>query len=333
LGTDAPFNLVKKCSRITKEIGAVEKNGHNTYDKYHYATDGDIFNAVNRATAQYDVFILFEPLTATITMEPYTTASNKASTKYRFDAEMKIMDGDSDMVIASKWPCIAYDMSDKGFGKALTLGLKYALKTTFKIDTGDRSDDPDSQSAADVAPRTDQRPQNGKQHTQLPKDDTPPGMKGRTFNLKPELQSTVLRIYKTADVPLKAPVDRHQALLKRVFEQTGGEGRIPWWWDKFKPETLSGWLDAHEKPKAEHQPAKQADPPDDAGESDADKESAFGRLLKSYGWNGKDRPDDAMMRRGIHAVAAAEGINIEDASMNPRTYSLDAIERAFSGVK
>lgn len=328
------LSLVTKLARISSEMKHVPKNGFNKNGNYPYATDGDVFNAVNKACEQYDVFMSWDNKLDTVQITEFKTSTGTTWMRYRFDATLTFMDGDSDSIIVTNWPCIANDQADKGFGKAQTLGLKYALKTTFRIDTGDR--DPDGEPQPDNAPaqrqgkphNNNQRPHNNQRPAQQQQQQQqrpaaqqnapatpPPDMGGRSIAaLEKPLQKAVMSVYRLLGVEAKtAALGAHLMAITAVCNDIGGRDKAPEWWDGFEVTELEAWI------------GKRTD-----AANRARKEKKIQDILRLTGWSGKEQytPDD--IDRSLIRAAAALQINLEDAPVSWSGYNEAQIDQVLA---
>ena len=140
------MNIYQKLAAITSELQVVAKNlnvetGNNK--SYKAVSERDILDAVKPLEAKYGVYSfpvnreLLEATTYDVETK-YGTKSNffsRIKTTYRF-VNVDKPEEYIDMFTFS----VGFDSQDKGDGKAMTYGDKYALMKAYKISTGE---DPD----------------------------------------------------------------------------------------------------------------------------------------------------------------------------------------------
>lgn len=139
------MNIYEKMSEITAELQTVGKNltvgeGKN---KYKAVSERDILDAVKPIEAKHGVYsypysreVLESNMLETATQYGVkTTFMSRIKTVYRFVNIEK-----PDEFIETTTFAEGIDSQDKGSGKAMTYGDKYALMKAYKISTGD---DPD----------------------------------------------------------------------------------------------------------------------------------------------------------------------------------------------
>ena len=142
------MNIYEKLSAITAELGVVAKNlnvktGASTYKA---VSERDILDAVKPLENKYKVYsfpysretLESEQLETTNSKgEARTTFYTRIQTTYRF-VNIEKPEEYIDTTVFS----VGIDSQDKGDGKAMTYGDKYALMKAYKISTGD---DPDQE--------------------------------------------------------------------------------------------------------------------------------------------------------------------------------------------
>lgn len=141
-------NIFQRMSAITAEMQTVAKNLDVSTGKgkgYKAVSERDIIDAVKPLEAKHGVYsypVMRETVDSQLleTENDYgkkTTFYTRIKTVYRFvniDKPEEFIDIESFSV--------GLDTQDKGDGKAMTYGDKYALMKAYKISTGDDPDDP-----------------------------------------------------------------------------------------------------------------------------------------------------------------------------------------------
>lgn len=121
------FELIPK---IMGEIGAIGKNGTNTYDNYKFRSIDDVYNKVQPVLARNGVF--FKP--TVLESNESTVVSQKGAAQVRIKQKVEYTfyasDGSSFSTIVEGE---AIDRADKATNKAMTAALKYMLIQVFCI--------------------------------------------------------------------------------------------------------------------------------------------------------------------------------------------------------
>ena len=151
------MNIFQRMSAVTAELQTVAKNltvstGRN--NSYKAVSERDIIDAVKPLEVKHGIYsfpydreivdreILESEVVAGDTLLKKTTFFSRIKTVYRF-VNMDDPEDYIDMVTFAE----GIDAQDKGSGKAMTYGDKYALMKAYKISTGD---DPDQNGSVDT---------------------------------------------------------------------------------------------------------------------------------------------------------------------------------------
>lgn len=152
------MNIYEKMAAITSELQTVAKNLTVQTSKtasYKAVSERDILDAVKPLEAKYGVYsypakrevlesnLLESESTYNGQTTKKTTFMTRIETTYRFVNVEK-----PDEYIETVTFAEGIDSQDKGSGKAMTYGDKYALMKAYKISTGD---DPDQEASNDVS--------------------------------------------------------------------------------------------------------------------------------------------------------------------------------------
>jgi len=122
--------LATKLVAAGKNIGHIAKAGTNDFHHYSYVTDADVLDKVRDA--------LYEQGVASVV--------NVARVEHNFDVspffttvqgEVTFIDSESGEELVTGFAGTGTDKGDKGYYKAVTGGVKYALLKTLLIPTGD----------------------------------------------------------------------------------------------------------------------------------------------------------------------------------------------------
>lgn len=151
------MNIYQKLSAITTELGVVAKNLQVQTSKtssYKAVSERDVIDSVKPLETKYGVYsypVSREVLESNL-LESESEYQGRVSKKTTFMTRIKTVyrfvnvDEPTDFIETTVFS-EGIDSQDKGSGKAMTYGDKYALMKAYKISTGD---DPDAQASVDV---------------------------------------------------------------------------------------------------------------------------------------------------------------------------------------
>lgn len=151
-------NIYQRMAAITAELQTVAKNldvQTGGGKSYRAVSERDIIDAVKPLEAKYGVYsypVVRETVAAEI-LETETTYGEKTTKKTTFYTRIKTVyrfvnvDDPRDYIETDVFS-VGLDSQDKGDGKAMTYGDKYALMKAYKISTGD---DPDAEASKDTS--------------------------------------------------------------------------------------------------------------------------------------------------------------------------------------
>lgn len=162
--------LYAKLARVTGKVQRIEKNGHNSFHNYDYATATDIYDGVRAALAEENIAFL-----------PDMVKAEHEGIHTRLEFDMYFCCGDTGAVKVCRWVSEADDKGDKGINKAVTFAVKYFLIATFLIATGDIKDDPDAD-----APAQDKKALPKKQERRVDTREPEPASNGKPPETTPE---------------------------------------------------------------------------------------------------------------------------------------------------
>lgn len=146
------MNIYQRMAKITAELQTVAKN--LTVDTgrgkgYKAVSERDIIDAVKPLEAKHGVYSY--PVSRTTEdsamLESETEYNGKVTKKTTFYSRIKTVyrfvnvEEPGDFIDTEVYS-VGLDTQDKGDGKAMTYGDKYALMKAYKISTGDDPDDP-----------------------------------------------------------------------------------------------------------------------------------------------------------------------------------------------
>lgn len=180
--TETPSSLAAAVCQVMQEVTHVQKTGRNGFHKYTYASDADLLAALQPAMSKAGLCLL--PVLVTPTTVEHAS-DRKGKTQYRTDLvvtyRLQHVSGES---IDLQAPGCGIDGEDKGAYKAMTGALKYVLRHTFLVPTGDdperdqgerRADRESSSQQALRPPQRPQQPQQGQAPAAPPKPPAPTG--------------------------------------------------------------------------------------------------------------------------------------------------------------
>lgn len=151
-------NIYQRMAAITAKLQTVAKNldvQTGGGKSYRAVSERDIIDAVKPLEAEFGVYsypVVRETVAAEI-LETETTNGDKTTKKTTFYTRIKTVyrfvnvDDPRDYIETDVFS-VGLDSQDKGDGKAMTYGDKYALMKAYKISTGD---DPDAEASKDTS--------------------------------------------------------------------------------------------------------------------------------------------------------------------------------------
>ena len=124
---------------VMKEVGYVQKAGHNDFQNYKYATEADAIKAIRPAMLNHGLCMI--PSVESVNQDEW--GNTNVIMLYRiFDEEGNFL---SFRAAGSGNDKNSKGVGDKGIYKALTGASKYALLKTFLMETGDDPEVPNEQ--------------------------------------------------------------------------------------------------------------------------------------------------------------------------------------------
>ena len=147
--TEGPATLGAALLYVYSRIGYVQKSGQvSGFASYSYAGEADFIHAIRPVMIAAGLVLL--PIkTEAVTVEHAPT--RKGGKQFRCDVLVtyRLLHAASGEGIDIQTPGCGLDSGDKASNKAMTGALKYALRQTFLIETGD---DPDQTASEPNAP-------------------------------------------------------------------------------------------------------------------------------------------------------------------------------------
>ena len=132
-------NISRKIIAVMRDVGYVQKAGHNDFQNYKYATEADAIAALRPAMIKHGLCMI--PSVESVEQDEW--GNTNVLMHYR------ILDEDGNFLsfraAGSGNDKNSKGVGDKGIYKALTGASKYALLKTFMMETGDDPEVPSQQ--------------------------------------------------------------------------------------------------------------------------------------------------------------------------------------------
>ena len=132
------LNVFKRVQNVMAEIGTVEKNGTNSFQRYDYATEADFIRAVQPLLVKHGLAMVLveQQILGVIAQEDANGKTGKFLTTLTSTYRIVNVDNPEDYLTV-KAGGQGIDNGDKGVYKAITGAKKYAIANAFLIVTGD----------------------------------------------------------------------------------------------------------------------------------------------------------------------------------------------------
>lgn len=134
-----PTNLAEAVCAVMADVANVDKSGKNAFHGYEYASEADLLRALRPAMTKHGL-ALIPVATKMERIAGPPTGKGKEQWITSVAVTYRLMHGPSKESCDVQVPGCGIDGEDKGAYKAMTGALKYALRQTFLVPTGD---DPD----------------------------------------------------------------------------------------------------------------------------------------------------------------------------------------------
>lgn len=126
--------LATKLVKILESLGAVEKKGYNSHQKYHYMREVDVMEALKSELVKNKVILL----TSSKFVEMRSKAKENANGKSEdfittVETQHTFIDAESGEQLTVNSVGSGHDPTDKGAAKAITSACKYMILKTFMI--------------------------------------------------------------------------------------------------------------------------------------------------------------------------------------------------------
>lgn len=136
--------LFSKILNVVSKVEKIEKSGHNAHQKYDYATEEDLINAIRQLLLDNKLLITTDSETKDVQkVYKYNTAGGIASETLitTVNTLHTFIDTETGHTFVVKSTGSGADTLDKGVFKAITGSLKYFLNKNFMVPT---EDDPEN---------------------------------------------------------------------------------------------------------------------------------------------------------------------------------------------
>lgn len=156
-------SLHHKLGEVLAAIDRVPKTGWNDFHRYSYATEADVADLIRKELGNRHVTLMPE-YHSHRRDEHHVTGSGKEQWLHYVTLRLTFIDGESgERETTDGWLGVGIDGEDKGFYKAMTGAMKYALMKTFMVSTGDdpENDSGDTREAATGAGAAPRAPRSG----------------------------------------------------------------------------------------------------------------------------------------------------------------------------
>lgn len=126
--------LVEAINAVMKEVSYIKETGKNTFHKYAYASDEDLLKALQPAMAENGLMLVPTSMESRVAD---TKPTKEGKEQFRTELRATYMLAHT----SGGWMLVetighGVDGEDKGAFKAMTGALKYALRSTFLVPTG-----------------------------------------------------------------------------------------------------------------------------------------------------------------------------------------------------
>lgn len=142
-------SLHRKIAEIVQAVGNVAEDGYNSQHKYRYVSEAAFLRALRTEMANRFVTVYPQIVDGTLRTDARTDGGKGTITTcvvaYTFT------DGESGESFTSSVASQGFDTLDKGAFKAMTGAIKYVLRQTFMIPTGDDAEQSDRAPSAGAA--------------------------------------------------------------------------------------------------------------------------------------------------------------------------------------
>lgn len=132
----APSGLHQKITEIMQSVDHIEKDGYNKHHGYAFTSEAMFLRTFRAEMSSRNVtmFPSIQPGSVQVHEHPKGFVTTCV-------AEYTFTDGDTGECFKTSTVAQGYDSLDKGAFKAMTGGIKYALRQTFMVPSGDDPED------------------------------------------------------------------------------------------------------------------------------------------------------------------------------------------------
>lgn len=153
-----PSGLHRKIAEIVAAVDHVEKDGYNSQQNYHFTSEAALLTAFRAEMASRNVTMF--PTVVPGGVNVFNRAPDGKGLITTCVVGYTFTDGDTCEHFTASVVAQGYDTLDKGAFKAMTGALKYALRQTFMVPTGDDPENNGPSSAPHERPADDEFQEN-----------------------------------------------------------------------------------------------------------------------------------------------------------------------------
>lgn len=134
--TESTATIARKLAEVIGAVDTIPETGYNSFHKYKYVTEADLLRAIRNELSKRSV--CFVPQIVKSEREVFENDRGKRTVNVRMLVAFRFIDGESgeSIVVGPFWG-EGEDSNDKAGYKAHTGALKYCLRQTFMVPTGE----------------------------------------------------------------------------------------------------------------------------------------------------------------------------------------------------
>lgn len=148
------LNLAAKIAKISAELKAMKKGGHNSQQHYNFIEYAAVAAEIRKK--QFEVGIAIVPRIEGYSCDQVATSKGGSGFHYVLDMLFEVINTDNpEDRFQVKWLGEATDYGDKGINKAITSAVKYFIMRLYNISEKGEGDDEFANEADENSPRAD----------------------------------------------------------------------------------------------------------------------------------------------------------------------------------
>jgi hypothetical protein len=173
MATAKPKSVQEAILRVMNDVGYVKKTGTMEFGRtsYTFAQERELIAALRPSMVANGLIMVPKGVTPGTETYDTFTKNSKLWRIYRAEFRFEISHPDSDTSILVSVPGEGADNGDKASNKAATGAVKYALRQTFLIETGDDPDNTSSDEISGDEHNTVTKAEDSKEKATTPKTD------------------------------------------------------------------------------------------------------------------------------------------------------------------